>query len=245
MNLQEALNSFNDWQNKLSAYNHAMSVIYYDAATVAPKKTAANRAHALGILSEETYKLSTGDEIVSVLEFLDSHKEELNEKEQRMVYLAYKGMKEMKKIPIEDFIAYQELLVKADDVWHKAKEDSDFELFRPVLEEIFEYNKKFAKYCAPEKHPYDYCLDQYEKGLTMEKCDEFFATLKARIVPLIRKIGEAEQVDDSCIHGDFDELSQEKFSLELMKIMGIDLGVCGLGTTEHPFTTSKIGRAHV
>ena len=243
MNLQEALNSFNDWQNKLSAYNHAMSVIYYDAATVAPKKTAANRAHALGILSEETYKLSTGDEIVSVLEFLDSHKEELNEKEQRMVYLAYKGMKEMKKIPIEDFIAYQELLVKADDVWHKAKEDSDFELFRPVLEEIFEYNKKFAKYCAPEKHPYDYCLDQYEKGLTMEKCDEFFATLKARIVPLIRKIGEAEQVDDSCIHGDFDELSQEKFSLELMKIMGIDLGVCGLGTTEHPFTTS-IGSHH-
>jgi carboxypeptidase Taq len=92
-------------------------------------------------------------------------------------------------------------------------------------------------------HPYDYCLDKYEKGLTIEKCDEFFATLKARIVPLIKRIGEVEQVDDSCIHGDFDEASQEKFSLELMKIMGIDLGICGLGTTEHPFTTS-IGSHH-
>ena len=155
MNLQEAIKSFYAWQSKLSAYNHAMSAIFYDAATVAPKKTAANRAHALGILSEETYNLTTNAQTVEILEFLDAHKDELGEKEQRMVYLACHGMNEMKKIPIEEYIAYQELLVEADDVWHRAKEDSDFELFRPVLEKIFEYNKKFARSCAPEKHPYD------------------------------------------------------------------------------------------
>ena len=243
MTLQEAITKLYAWQSKLSAYNHAMSLIYFDGTTTAPKKTAANRGHALSILSEEMYNLTTNEETVALLDFLDQHKDELEEKEQRMVYLAYQGMKEMKKIPLEDYIAYQELLVKADDIWHRAKENSDFELFLPILEQIFEYNKKFAHYCAPEKHPYDYCLDQYEKGLTMEKCDEFFATLKSRIVPLIKNIGEAKQIDDSCIHGDFDEISQEKFSLELMKIMGIDLGICGLGTTEHPFTTS-IGSHH-
>lgn len=238
MNLQDAIKKLYAWQSKLSAYNHAMSLIYFDGATIAPKKTAENRSHALSVLSEEMYNLTTNEEIVALLEYLDEHKEELEEKEKRIVYLACKGMKEMKKIPIEDYIAYQELLVKADEVWHIAKEESNFNLFCPYLEQIFEYNKKFAHYCAPEKHPYDYCLDQYEKGLTMEKCDEFFATLKAKIVPLIKRIGEAKQLDDSCIHGDFDELSQEKFSLELMQIMGIDLGICGLGTTEHPFTTS-------
>lgn len=243
MNLQEAITKLYNWQSRLSAYNHAMSIIYYDGATVAPKKTAENRAHALGILSEEMYNLTTNSDTVEMLEFLDAHKDELEKKEQRIVYLACKGMKEMKKIPLEDYIAFQELLVKASDVWHTAKETDDFELFRPYLEQVFEYNKKFAHYCAPEKHPYNYCLDQYEKGLTMEKCDEFFATLKSRIVPLIKKIGEAKQVDDSCIHGDFDELAQEKFSLKLMEIMGIDLGICGLGTTEHPFTTS-IGSHH-
>ena len=238
MNLQEAIAKLYAWQNKLSAYNHAMSIIYYDGSTVAPKKTAANRAHTLGILSEETYKLTTSEETVEMLEFLDAHKDELEEKEQRIVYLACKGMKEMKKIPLDEYITYQELLVNAGDVWHTAKETDDFELFRPYLEQIFEYNKKIANYCAPEMHPYDYWLDQYEKGLSMEKCDEFFATLKSKIVPLIKKIGEANQIDDACIHGEFDEIAQEKFSLELMKIMGIDLGVCGLGTTEHPFTTS-------
>ncbi len=243
MTVNEALTKLYELQSKFSAYNHAMSLIYYDGVTTAPKKTAANRAHALSVLSEEAYKISTGDEMTEILELLDSHKDELCEKDRRVVYLAYHDMQEMKKIPLKEYTAYQELLVEADDAWHRAKEESNFEIFRPILEQIFEYNKKVAGYCAPEKHPYDYCLDQYEKGLTMEKCDEFFDTLKEELVPLIKRIGESKQVDDSCIWGEFDEAAQEKFALDLMKTMGIDLGVCGLGTTEHPFTTS-IGSHH-
>lgn len=106
MNVQEAISKLYSLQSKMSAYNHAMSLIYYDGATTAPKKTAENRAHALGILSEEAYRLQTSQETVELLEFLDSHKDELDRKEQRMVYLAYDGMKEMKKIPIEEYIAY-------------------------------------------------------------------------------------------------------------------------------------------
>lgn len=227
----------------MSAYEHAMSLIYYDGATTAPKGTAENRARALSVLSEETYKLSTSDEVTSMLEQLQAAADELDEKDARIVYLALKDINEMKKIPMDEYVAYQELMVKADDVWHRAKEDSDFELFRPILEEIFATQIRFAKYCAPDMHPYNYCLNNYEEGLTMDECDKFFSALKAKIVPLIQRIGEAEQVDDSCIKGDFDEIDQEKFSYELMKTMGIDLDHCGLGTTEHPFTTS-IGSHH-
>ena len=243
MNTQEAINQFYALQSKLSAYQHAMSLIYYDGATTAPRATAQNRGHALAILSEEAYKLSTGEEMMTLLEYLNTHKDELSEKDARSVYLASKDLEEMKKIPMEEYIAYQELMVEADDTWHRAKEESNFELFRPVLEKIFETTRRFAAYCAPEKEPYNYCLGKFEDGLTMEKCDEFFSALKAKIVPLIKRIGEASQVDDSCIKGDFDEAKQEAFSYELMKLMGIDLDRCGLGTTEHPFTTS-IGSHH-
>ena len=238
MNLNEAIEKFYALQSKLSAYNHAMSALYYDGATVAPKGTAENRAHALGILGEESYLISTSKENVALLEFLDEHKDELTERQKRAVYLGIKSVKEMKKIPIKEYVAYQELLVKADDVWHRAKETNDFELFRPLLEEIFETNKRFASYISPDKKPYDHCLDSYEEGLTMEKCDEFFSLLRAKIVPLIKKISDKKQIDDSCLHGHFDKASQEKFSYELMKIIGLDLDRCGLGTTEHPFTTS-------
>ena len=238
MELKEALTKLAALQAKMSAYYHAMSLIHYDGATTAPKGTAQNRAQTLGVLSEETYKLSTGEETVALLEYLDAHKDELDEKNARIVSLMLKDIREMQKIPMDEYIAYQQLLVEADDVWHTAKETSDFALFCPLLEKIFEFQKKMAAYCAPEMHPYNYCLNTYEDGLTMEKCDEFFAALRSRLVPLIKKIGEREQLSNACVKGDFDEREQEKFALVLMKTMGIDLDHCGLGTTEHPFTTS-------
>ena len=243
METKEMLEKFYAWQEKLNAYGHAMSLIYYDGATVAPKGTAMNRAHALSILSEEVYKLSTDEGMIALMEELDKSKDTLEIKDARALEICLEDIKEMKKIPMDEFIAYQELMVEADDVWHRAKENSDFELFRPVLEKIFDTQKRFAKYCAPEMHPYNYCLNKFEKGLDMEKCDRFFSALKDKLVPLIKRIGEAQQVSDACIKGDFDESEQEKFSYELMKTIGIDLDHCGLGTTEHPFTTS-IGSHH-
>ena len=243
MELNTALEQLKRWQEKMSAYGHAMALIYYDGATTAPKGTAANRGQTLSILSEESYRLSTGEETVKLLEELDAHREELSEKDRRIVFLALKDIRNMQKIPMEEYVAYEQLLVEAEDVWHTAKETNDFATFCPLLERIFDTERRFAGYCAPNMHPYNYCLDKYEDGLTMEKCDAFFAALKSRLVPLIQKIAQKPQLSDACIHGDFDEASQEKFSLELMRLMGIDLHHCGLSTTEHPFTTS-LGSHH-
>ena len=238
MTLDEAIKSLMALQAKLAAYGHAMGLLFYDGATTAPKGTAANRGQTMSILSEEHYTLTTGGETVALLEFLDAHKSELNEKQQRMVFLLIKDIRNMQKIPMDEYVAYQQLLVEADDVWHRAKETSDFALFEPVLEKIFETNIRFAHYCAPEKDPYDYWLSEYEDGLTMAQCDEFFATLREHIVPLLKKIKEKPQVDDAMLHGHFPEEKQAQLSDYLMRTMGLDLDHVGLSTTEHPFTTS-------
>ena len=188
MELQKAREQLMALQAKQAAFYHAIGMISYDGSTTAPKGTAANRAQSMSILSEEVYKMATGEETVSLLEFLDAHKEELTEKEQRMVYLLIKDIRQMSKIPMDEYIAYRKLMVEADDVWHTAKENNDFESFRPYLEQIFATQKRFAGYCAPEKHPYDYWLGEYEEGLNRQVCDEFFAALREKIVPLIKKI---------------------------------------------------------
>ena len=243
MQINEAKAALTALQAKLSAYNHAMSLLYYDGATTAPKGTAANRAQTMSVLSEESYRLSTSPETLELLEFLDANPDALDAHEKRIVYLALKGVREMKKIPIEEYVAYQQLVVEAEDVWHTAKEKSDFAMFAPYLEKIFDTNRRFAGYCAPEKNPYDYCLDNFEDGLTMADCDAFFSALRSRIVPLLQKIAVRPQVDDACLYGHFDEPAQHKFALALMETIGLDMDHCGLGTTEHPFTTS-LGSHH-
>ena len=238
MTIEQAKQELLALQAKLSAYGHAMGLIHYDGSTAAPKGTAANRAQTLSILSAERYKLTTGEETVSLLEYLDAHNDELTEKEQRMVYLMLKDIRQMRKVPMEEYVAYRQLLVRSEDAWHTAKETSNFELFRPYLEEIFATVIRFAGYMAPEKEPYDFWLGEYEDGLTCQVCDEFFSTLRSRLVPLLQQVAQQPQVSDAVILGHFPTDKQDALSQYLMDVIGLDKNHCALAVTEHPFTTS-------
>ena len=129
-----------------------------------------------------------------------------------------------------------ELTDRASDVWHKAKEENDFASFCPILQELVEYNRKFAGYYDAEKAPYDALLNEYERGVDTQQLDVFFDTLRKGLVPLIRAIGEKPQIDDSFLHLEYPVEQQKAFADYLMEAMGLDRGHCGLGETEHPFT---------
>ena len=238
MELQQAREQLMAFQSKLSAYNHALSLLNYDGDTTAPSETAENRAHTIGILGEEVYRLSTAQETVELLEYLDSQKDELTEKEQRMVWLLLKDIRFQQKIPMDEYIAYQQLLVESQSVWHRAKEGSDFGMFAPYLEKVFETTARFAHYADPEKDPYDYWLNEYEPGLCKEVCDRFFETLRKRLVPMIHAVGQKAQVSNECIKGHFAVADQDRLSHYLMQVLKLDPKHVGLSTTEHPFTTS-------
>ena len=238
MTINEAKEKLYALQAKLTAYNHATAVLYFDGATTAPKGTGANRAQTLAVLSGEIYKLSTGQETVQLLEYLEANREQLEEKENRMVYLMLKGIRQMQKIPFDKYVELQQLISEADDVWHRAKDESNFEMFCPYLEKMFSFYKQIAAWCAPDKDPYDYWLGEFEEGLSKAKCDRFFSTLRSRIVPLIAKIKEKQQVSDDSVNGYFSEEQQAQFVQYLMDVMRLDKNHCGIATTEHPFTTT-------
>ena len=237
MEVNQAVKDLLALQDRLSAYNHAMGLISYDGDTAAPRGTAENRAHTQGILSEIAYEITTGEDTAELLDFLNAHKAELGQREKRMVELLLKQIRFMRKIPKDEYVAYDKLVVASQSVWHKAKLESDFAAFQPYLEKIFEYNLRFARYAEPDMDPYDFWLNENEPGLNRKTCDAFFAALRKRLVPLIRACGEKEQVKDDCLKGDFPEAPQRELALWMMEVMGLDMDRVGLATTEHPFTT--------
>lgn len=236
MTLEEARGKLDALQKKQSALNHAMSLLYFDGATAAPKGTAANRGQTMSLLGEEVYKLTTGPETVELLEFLDARREELTDRERRTVFLLLKNIRQMQSIPQEEYVAFQKLMVEADAVWHEAKETNDWALFEPVLKRVFETYRKIALWSEPDKDPYDYWLDHYEEGISKATCDAFFATLRSHIVPLLRKVQAKPQISQEVLKGHFPVEAQEKFAYRLMGLMGLDMDHVGLTTTEHPFT---------
>lgn len=237
MELQEALKKLDLLQRKQLAYDHALGLISYDGVTTAPKGSAANRAETMGILSEESYILSTCDETVALIDYLYESLNDLDTTQRRIVKYLHKDIDEMRKIPIDEYVAFEKLTIEAEDVWHKAKETNDYALFKPYLAQLIAARKKIAGYVKPDMDAYDALLDTFEKGLTRERCNNFFDTLRRELVPLIHKVSAAKQVDDSMLHGSFPIDKQRELSDYLMQVIGIDRAHCGIGETEHPFTT--------
>ena len=57
MDKATALAKLKALQAKMHAYNHASSMIYYDAVTTAPEGTDVGRGETLAILSGESYNI--------------------------------------------------------------------------------------------------------------------------------------------------------------------------------------------
>ena len=236
--VSEAVAALKKHQATMSAYNHALGVLYLDATTAAPSDTWEGRGRTMEIMSEITYKLSTDPENGELLSYLEANLEELDAQTKREVEVLRKGFDQTRKIPAEEYVAYSVLMNDAQAVWAKAKNEDDFASFAPYLEKIIDFSRKFAGYYNPQMKPYDALLNEYEEGLNMETLDVFFAQLRETIVPLIAKIKAVPQIDDAFLHKHYPVDVQRKFSDFLMEVLDMDRTHCGIAETEHPYTTN-------
>jgi carboxypeptidase Taq len=237
MTLNEAVSRLSLLQKKLHALHHASGMIYLDSVTVAPEDTAEGRGETLGILSSMDYEISTNQEMAELLRYLEEHKQELTPQQAREAEILTREYEKVSKIPQEEYVAFDMLVNEAQNVWHKAKRNNDYPAFAPYIEKIAGTLQKFAAYFNPNEQSYNVWLDQFERGLTMEKLDAFFGKLKETIVPLLHRIQtEGARIDDSFLKQDFPIEKQRMLSDYLMEVMNIDRSHCGIGETEHPFT---------
>ena len=235
--LETLLKELKAFEEKRQAYGHAMGIISYDAVTGAPVGGAERRGRTMGVLSEVVYQLETGEETGVLLRDLTEQADKLDFVTRRQVSELLRDYEKTKKIPMDEYVAYTVLLNKADAVWHEAKEKSDWAMFEPCMRDIVAYNRKYAAWIDPEKQPYDVLLDEFERGLTMADCDAFFAVLREKLVPLIRRITEqGKQPDCSFLHREYPLELQRQLSDRVMAFMGIDRKYCSIRETEHPFT---------
>lgn len=236
MELETLLQQLKELQKKMYAYSTASSSLYLDAVTTAPSDTSEGRGIAMSVLAGEEHRLFASKETDELLKALEMRREELDPVTARQVTLLRRSYDQLSRIPAQEYMEYVALVNEAGDVWHKAKEASDFALFEPVLEKLVAFNRKFAAYYDSTKAPYDALLNEYERGMDMEKLDAFFGMLRSRLTPLIKEIGKAEPINDAFLYAEYPVEKQRLFSDYLMQIMGMDRAHSTIAETEHPFT---------
>src|SRR3954468_19170702 len=63
---------FTEYVKKISAYNEALALIYWDLRTGAPKQGVQQRSEVVGVLSSEVYHLSVSEEMAAYITNLSS-----------------------------------------------------------------------------------------------------------------------------------------------------------------------------
>lgn len=226
---------FIDYVKKMQNYNEALSVIYWDMRTGAPKKGLAQRAEVVGTLSAEAFALATSEELGRLLDEIS--KEQMDFVTKRLYEEVKKSYDESKKIPAKEYKEYVILQSKAETVWEEAKEKADFQLFLPYLKQIIEYQKKFVHYWGIKNgSAYNTLLDKYEPEMTTAILDRVFGQLRETIVPLVKAINESpNKPDTSMLFKHFPKEGQRAASLELLEQLGYDFEAGRLDETVHPF----------
>ncbi len=237
MEFQKALETFHAEIEKMKAFGYAGAMVYWDLSTGAAHLAPQTRSKALGTLSAVRHEIMLSDETKEVMAVLEANKDQLSDIDRMQVEEVRRTIDKIEKIPTKEFREYVELTTKSQMVWEKAKHANDWASFAPYLEKIITFKRKFADYMGWEDHPYNAHLDDFERGMTVTKLDDFFATLKKTIVPLVHQIKASQTaIDDDFLYLNYPTDKQAAFSNHVLESIGFDLSKGMLKESEHPFT---------
>ncbi|WP_090855984.1 carboxypeptidase M32 [Paraliobacillus sp. PM-2] len=229
-------NRFRALLKEQDSYREALSLVQWDLRTKIPKKGAEQRAEVIGLLSQKLHQLTTSNEMKTCIDALKNQTQDPII--QRAVEECEDEYLRSSKIPDDEYKAYITIRSKSESVWEQAREEDDFELLQPYLEELVAYNKKFATYWGATTNKYDALLNLYEPGMTTEVLDQLFSQVRKQLTELVKQIRQSDlQPDSNVLTHHFPKKDQHSFSLEILKRMGYDFNAGRLDETVHPFAT--------
>lgn len=233
---------------RLFALRGASSLLHWDAAVMMPKGSADLRGEQLAALETASHTLLIAPRVSRLLERAEASADTLDDWQRA-------NLREMRRAR-DHAIATPQILVsrlakataRAEVKWVEAKQQNDFALFAPHLEEVVNLVRDKARLLGQALHlkPYDALIDEFSPGLTTTEIDKIFTALTRRLPSLIQEaIDKQAQQALLDLNVKLTALKQRQVSLELMKAFGFDFTRGRLDESEHPFTGGVPGDIRV
>jgi len=212
----------------------------WDMETKMPKEGVIQRSEQQSFIAKIAHEMITSPEIGKLLKEIKEHDEydNLSDIEKRNIYLIQRAYDRQTKIPVEFVAEHTRAMVISTEKWKEARKNSDFEIFKPHLQTMFEMSKKMANYLNPDLHPYEVWLDLFEPEMNIEKYNEIFNPLKEATVELIQRCQSASiKPDYSLLTREVPKEIQEKLAKDVLERINYNLDKGRLDEAAHPFTT--------
>jgi carboxypeptidase Taq len=218
----------------------AAGVLAWDQRTKMPEAGARARADQLATLTRVAFERFTSDEIGDLLDGLEDWGRSLDydSTEASLLRMTRRDYDKARRVPIELRAEIARAGALAEPIWREARRTSDFELFRPHLEQAVELKERYIDCFQPVDEPYDALLDDFEPGMKTADVRTVFDELKEGLVPLVADIAEhADAVGDSILDGDFPVERQQELETVVLHAFGFVETEWRVDETLHPFAS--------
>lgn len=232
----------------ITRINSAASVLSWDQETHMPAGGGEARAEQIAVLQGIAHDKLVSPEIERLLaatvdpttgQAIDQPGDLWDEPSRSLLREIWRDFSRAKKLPSDFVVRLSRETSLAQQVWAEAKEQNNFRQFLPNLRTVLALKREEAEYLGYKTSPYDALLDVYEPGSTIATLRPLFAQMKARLVPLLKRVMQSpNQIDDSILRHSYDQTRQLEFGRLVLIAMGYDFERGRLDLSAHPFTTS-------
>lgn len=212
----------------------------WDMQTYMPPGGAAARADQLATVQKVAHEMLIDDETARLLEAAAKELDgsSYDSDDASLVRVAKRDYEEAVKLPAAFVEEYERTVGLAHEVWVKARAESNFAHFQPMLEKIVGLVRQRAEYLGYQAHPYDALLNEYEPGMTTAEVRKLFDELRVGLVPLVKAISERQSaVSDEVLAREYPIEKQREFSMKVIEKFGFDFQRGRLDVAVHPFCT--------
>jgi carboxypeptidase Taq len=213
----------------------AYALLEWDQAALMPPKGGESRARAVGTVYRLIHDRIIEAELGDLLETLGDDAS-LDQMQTASVRILKRQRDRAMKVPAPLVTALKESEMRGYQAWTEAKPASDFELFRPFLEETVKLKKEEADALGWTNERYDACLDYFEPEMTAIEVEGLFAQLTAGLEPMAQRILDAAGEAPLFLRKRYEPARQIDFCNALVDRLGFDRAGGRLDFSPHPFT---------
>jgi carboxypeptidase Taq len=233
---------------RLHAFRGAASVLRWDAAVMMPRGSASVRGEQLAALASECHALLTSPRVSRLIERAQASESQLEDWQ-----LA--NLREMRR-ERDHAIATPSSLVSrlaratavAEVRWLEAKQESNFALFEPHLEEVIALTRDKAQVLSQALglSPYDALIDGFSPGFLSAEIEQLFRVVSRRLPSLIRDAIELQAERPPLpLTGKVSTAKQRSLAVDVMRSLGFPFDRGRLDESDHPFTEGVNGDVRV
>jgi carboxypeptidase Taq len=242
---------------------YAQAVLEYDQLVFMPSKAANPRGSQLAAMATIIHEKSTHPDLDRYIR--DAERElssacttdGINER-QIVVQLAREEYNKLVCIPATLQAKRAMLSCTAHTAWVQARSSNNFSFFAPTLQECFDVSSETAQAIMVQAidspsslnaSQYSVLINEYERGMTVERIDSLFSEIQSALVPFLRTVLTSASYQQQCVSDDIDDLlngpncrfpiaQQQALSQQIVTALGYDLSRGRIDVSVHPFSQS-------